>query len=237
MILRALGFLALLGLAAPVPAQDAPKPGPAANPAADRDVGTPPPPAGKPDAKPVEKPADKEKDKPSPPSKSQPQDSVKATPKSWEERVASVSILKEGNTRAQPVEAGPPPAAAAPAQAPGKVFAPFLPKPLEPVPAGWKLGSAEGVKPVPVEARLADGRLLRFTVIPPVLVPGDDGALIVRVPVAALSGEQSLVRHLQDLRASLDNANKRLDDWKTALGAALDAAPTPPLPAAKPAQP
>ena len=250
MTLRALAILVLVGLAAPAPAQDAPKPGPSAKPPSDHDVGTPAPASSKlaaetanpakPDAlkpapNPSEKPADKDKE--AQPNKASPGNSPTSATKSWEDRISSVSVLQEGNAKAQPVVAGPPPAGSGPAQAPGKVFAPFLPKPMEAVPPGWKLGSAEGVRPVPVEARLADGRLLRFQVTPPVLVPNDDGVLIVRLPVSTLSGEQSLVRHLQDLRASLETANKRLDEWKTALSAALEAAPVPPLPVAKPSPP
>lgn len=148
---------------------------------------------------------------------------------SWEERIRSVQITRAGTPHAVPVVPKSPDANPKPPAFRGvRVYAPYPPRPLSPLPDGWELATDKSLQPVPVEAALANGQAIRFKVVPALLRPKEKKGLIVRLPGECPPDQGELAAALAPTRQSLLDGVRELDRWIQQLDAALDAALPPP---------
>jgi hypothetical protein len=135
----------------------------------------------------------------------------------WEDRIQGAVLVRAGTPLALPVSAGP--GESKPAAGQPVVSAPWPPKARTPAPAGWQLGKHPELAPVPVEARLEDGSLLRFQVVPPLLEPISGNVVIASLPPDG--GGNGLSHALAAARADLETSRTRLAEWAARLDAAL----------------
>jgi len=136
-------------------------------------------------------------------------------PEEWESRIVATTTLQSGKPADDtiPIHVGPPEKAeASPKDGKVRLHLPYPPRPLEDLPAGWRLEAREDVPATTHEVTLANGETISLKVSPFVLVPINmAGSVALREPRSS-STNSLLSDNLLEQAEALRQTNKKLQE-------------------------